>query len=365
MDKLKNAREKINKIDKQMAELFESRMKAVKEIANYKIEHAMPIFDSNREEAVINQNSEYVKSDEVRPYYVNFISDTMSISKRYQHKLLEGMKIAYSGVKGAFAYIAASKIFPDGNLVSYPDFTDAYNSVVTGDCDCAVLPIENSYAGEVGQVIDLLFSGNLFVNGIYELPITHNLLGVKGASIADIKKVVSHTQALNQCREYIKEHGFDEEGIVNTAVAAKTVAELNDKSIAAIAGNETAELYGLEIIEKNINTSNKNTTRFAVFSRCEDKSRGAHMGDNFIMLFTVRHEAGALAKAINIIGKNGFNMKLLRSRSMKALLWEYYFYIEADGNIHSPQGQNMLGELSSCCDKLKIAGTFTSNNELE
>ncbi len=365
MDKLQSSREKINKIDKQMAELFESRMKIVKNIGEYKTEHGMPVVDTERENGVATRNSAYIADDEIRSYYMNFIRDVMDISRRYQHRILQGMKVAYCGVEGAFACIAAEKIFPDGNLVPYGDFTDAYRSVVSGESDCAVLPIENSFVGEVGQVIDLMFSGNLYINGVYELSVTQNLLGIKGSDLKKIKKVVSHQQALSQCYEYIKEHGFEEESCENTAMAAKAIADAGDMTMAAIASNETAELYGLEVIEKNINTSNKNTTRFAVFSRCEDKTKGYHMGDHFILVFTVRHEAGALAKAINIIGKNGFNMRILRSRTMKDLLWEYYFYIEADGDIHSPQGQNMLGELSSCCGRLKVAGTFSHNNELE
>ena len=117
------------------------------------------------------------------------------------------MKIAYSGIEGAFAYIAAQRIFPGQELLSFGDFRSAYEAVEKGDCDYAVLPIENSYAGEVGQVTDLMFQGGLFVNGVYTLNVLQNLLGVKGASLESVRKVISHPQALEQSGDFIAAHG--------------------------------------------------------------------------------------------------------------------------------------------------------------
>ena len=138
------------------------------------------------------------------------------------------MKIAYSGIEGAFAHIAAKRIFPTEELISYGDFRSAYEAVEKGECDYAVLPIENSYAGEVGQVTDLMFQGALFVNGVYTLNVMQNLLGVKGASVESIRKVISHPQALEQSSDFITAHGYATEEAVNTARAAKMVAELGD-----------------------------------------------------------------------------------------------------------------------------------------
>ena len=191
MTELEEARSKINEIDTKMAELFEERMNLVVQVANYKKKNGMQVFDSSREKQVIERCVQYIKNIDLQPYYVSFIQDLMDISKKYQHKLLEGAKIAYSGIEGAFANIAAKKIFPDGVLISYSDFESAYESVENGECDVAVLPIENSYAGEVGQVNDLMFTGKLYVNGIYGLPVTQNLLAVKGANLSDIKTVIS------------------------------------------------------------------------------------------------------------------------------------------------------------------------------
>ena len=361
MDKLQKAREIINQADKEMAKLFCMRMEAAKLVSEYKQEHGLPIFDAKREEEVIERNSLLVEDEELRAFYVNYIKSLMDISKNYQHKLLEGARIAYSGVEGAFAYIAAKRIFPDGNLKSYDSFEAAYNSVVCGECDSAVLPIENSYAGEVAQVTDLIFEGSLFVTGIYDLPVTHNLLGVPGAEISDIKTVISHPQAISQCMEYIRKKDFFPEQATNTAVAAQKVAHAGNKSLAAIASTETAKLYNLKILDHHINTSKTNTTRFAVFSRAEitDKTY-----NDFMLLFTVNNEAGALAKAVSVIGKYGFNMKALRSRPLKNSNREYYFYVEAEGEISSKLGELMLSELSEFCDTIKIAGRYSGETVL-
>ena len=160
------------------------------------------------------------------------------------------LQIAYSGVQGAYAGIVAGKIFPDADINSYSSFRQAYEAVEKKECDYAVLPVENSFAGEVAQVTDLLYSGSLTIAGICELPIVHNLLGAEETDISQIKTVYSHPQALDQCSEYIYLHGFEKRVATNTAMAAKEVALLKDPTLAAIASRETAEIYGLKILEK-------------------------------------------------------------------------------------------------------------------
>lgn len=358
---LEDARKTINEIDAQMAELFVKRMRAAEAVCQHKMKYGLPIYDPKREEEVIERNSALIDDTVLKEYYIDYLKGLMSLSRAYQNRIQSGLRVAYSGVEGAFAHIAAGRIFPKANRVSYSDFKAAYDSVVSGECDTAVLPIENSYAGEVGQTIDLIFSGGLFINGIYELEIHQNLLGVKGATVEDIKKVTSHPQALSQCHDYIKMRGLDAEEANNTAIAAKTVAETNDRSLGAIASIETAEIYGLKVIEANINKSGENTTRFAVLSKVKAISPTL---TSTVLTFTVRHEAGSLANAIGIIGKYGFNMTALRSRPMKKHSWQYYFYVEIDGTTESENGQRMLCELNMVCDKLKVAGSFAPHVEI-
>ena len=356
MTKLEKARQTINKVDKKMAELFEERMEAVRLVAEYKKEQGLQVEDSSREAEIIAKNSEFISNNELKSYYINFLQSNIDISKNFQHKLLEGMRVAFSGTHGAFANIAAKKVFPDAKAVSFPDFKAAYNSVVNGECDCVILPIENSYNGDVGQVMDLAFFGPLYINGIYDIGIVQNLLAVKGTTMDEVKSVISHPQALGQCAEYIKKHNFETIEAVNTALAAKQVAEMGRHDIAAIASDEAAEEFGLKKLEAHINESNSNTTRFAVFSR---SAKEPNQNDNhFILLFTVTNEAGSLGKAISIIGENGFNLKALKSRPTKELIWSYYFYAEGEGNINSENGKKMLEELKSKCSEIKVIGCF-------
>lgn len=356
MNKLQEARHRIDAIDGEMARLFKARMAASRMAAEYKMENGLAVFDSTREEEVIWRNAKNFDDDELKPYYISFLKYTMTLSKNYQHRLLEGMKIAYSGVPGAFGYIAAKGIYPESIPVSYNSFTDAYKAVEEGECDCAVLPIENSFAGDVAQVIDLMFFGTLFVTGVYDLGVVHNLLGNPGATVNTIKEVISHPQALEQCGAYIEKKGFIPVEAPNTAVAATQVASSGRTDIAAVASIETAMLYGLNVIDANINQSSTNTTRFAVFSRASNRESQSH--NHFIMFFTVKNEAGSLGKAVSVIGEHGFNMKALKSRPTKELIFDYYFFVESYGNIYSEKGIRMLDKLSEVCSSLKVAGSF-------
>ena len=355
---LLKVRKEINEIDKEMADLFVRRMKAVEEVAEYKKERGLAILDEARENEVIRQNASLVEDDTLRGYYVNFLRDTMAVSRSYQGYLMNGMKVAYSGTEGAFAHIAANKLYPNAKKVAFSDFSSAYQAVEKGECDVAVLPVENSYNGEVGQVTDLMFSGSHYVNGMFDLPITQDLLAKDGARIENIREVVSHPQAFGQCAEYIKKHGFVCHEFANTALAAKWVADSDDLTIAAIGSREAADIFGLTVLDHDINESKRNSTRFAIFSRVANKRIAKDSGVHSILLFTVRNEAGALARAIDVIGQHGFNMRTLRSRPMKELLWEYYFYVELEGNIQSEEGTSLLESLGEFCDKLRFAGTY-------
>lgn len=360
MADIEKARREINEIDREMASLFERRMQAAKEVAQYKKERGLALYDATREKEVIERNSELVGDDDIRSYYVNFLQYEMDLSKKYQHKLIKGHKVAYSGVPGAFANIAALKIFPDCEAVSKPDFKAAYDSVVDGECDVCILPIENSFNGDVGQVMDLAFFGPLYINGVYDASIIQNLLAIKGTSKKDIKTVISHPQALGQCAKFIKENGYETEEAVNTAVAVQRVAELQRHDIAAIGSEEAAIQYGLEKIEGHINESGTNTTRFAVFSRIQRTQ--SRKDNHFIMLFTVKNEPGSLGKAVSAIGENGFNLRALKSRPTKELSWSYYFYAEGEGCINSFEGRRMLSQLEPNCIDVKVLGSY--ENEL-
>ena len=357
---IEEARAEIAAIDREMAGLFERRMTAAESVAAWKKERGLPILDKAQEDRVLERNSALVSDPKKRELYLSFQREVMRLSRRFQHRLIEGARVSYSGVEGAFAQIAAARIFPDAQLVACPSFDAAYQAVVSGDCASAVLPIENSYAGEVGQVMDLMFDGPLHVNGVYDMAIDHCLLGTSGAALSDVRTVISHPQALSQCHAYLLQHGMEAQGVSNTAIAAQTVANAGDKSLAAIASAETAALYGLRILDHHINESRANTTRFAVFSAVD--AAGRSEGGAFLLLFTVNDEAGGLAKAINVIGAHGFNMRVLRSRPMRKLPWHYYFYVEIEGSDASEGGKQLLRDLRGVCQTIKVAGRYTSTD---
>ena len=360
MDELKDIRIRIDGIDAQMAALFEQRMECSREIAAFKAAHALCTQDAAREDELIRQGAERILDRDIREYYVNFEKNVLALSREWQQRLMSGLKVAYCGVPGAFAHIAATRLFPGSDPVPYESFEQAYRACEGGEADVVVLPFENSSAGEVSSVTDLMFSGSLYVNQVIEVEAEQNLLGLPGADKARIRKVYSHPQALAQCAEFIRDHGLEVREYSNTALAAKRVSEKGDPTCAAIGTAEAAAIYGLEVLDARINTSRTNTTRFAAFSRMLrlDTENKRKMGKRFILMFTVKNEAGALAQTLNIIGAHNYNMYNLHSRPMKELLWNYYFFVELEGDIATEEGSSMLRELAPLCDRLKLVGSF-------
>lgn len=358
---ISKARQEIAEADRKIAEYFEKRMNAAAEVAAYKKEYGLPIEDKSQEAAVIERNSGYINNNKIKDYYLSLCETLMELSKKYQFRLNEGTRVAYNGSVGAFAYIAATKVFPSALPIPYGSFEKAYNSVCEEECDLVILPVENSYAGEVGKVTDLMFSGPLYVNGVYSLPVSHNLIGTQGALLEGIKAVISHPQALAQCEKYIKAHGWKTIEAPSTAGAAQTVAANGDSTLAAIGSIESAEINSLDILAQDINESRDNTTKFAVFSRSFIPEIPLKKSSEFIMMFTVNDEAGALVKALSVIGKYGFNMKALRSRPVKEKAWQYYFYTEIEGDDNSEQGKAMIAELTQQCEKIRIIGHFNES----
>ena len=298
-------------------------------------------------------------------------------SRLLKEELPNVKRVIFSGIEGSFAAIAAHRLFPEGEFSHAHSFKEAYEKVADGICDAAVLPIENSYAGEVGQVSDLMFGGDLQVRFIYELSISQCLLGVPGGSIDQIRTVISHPQALEQSAEFISAHNWETQPYENTARAAREVARKGDPAFAAVGSAETAELYDLTILARDINESAQNTTRFAVFVRKEEEGRKdaaqvilqenenavessaeKESSENTILIFTIKHVAGSLAKAVTIIGMYDFNMRVIRSRPVKEKNWQYYFYTELEGRVDTEDGKNMLKLLRTACELIKVVGIY-------
>ena len=323
MGKLDEARIVIDEVDSEIAKLFERRMKAVEDVIAYKIENNLPVFDEKREQIVIEKNVARIQNEVYKPYFEEYLHASMEISKKYQR-------------------------------TSYPDFKAAYEAVEKGEMEYGIIPLENSYTGEVGDVFDLLYSyKNIYIVETLDLAVSQNLLGIKGSKLSDITSVYSHPQALSQCSLFLEGLQAKTVSYPNTALAAKYVSEQNNVSMAAIASKKTATEYGLDILVNDINNSKDNTTRFIVI-----KNKMSYNGHYFSILFSVEHEAGALAKVIDVIRKYGYNMESIHSRSTKHQSWQYYFYIEMSGSHESEKTRELLEELGNSTQVLRVLGWY-------
>ena len=356
MDLLERSRAQINEIDAQMAALFEQRMQAVAQVAAYKAETGKPIFDADREQQVIERNTARIADETLRPYYRAFVTEAMAVSRAYQRELLGRDTAAYQGVEGAWAHIALRRMFPFAKARAYATWADVVDAVEQGEAAMGVLPFENSNAGDVSAVLDLLYAHPaLHVTAMYDLPIRQDLLALPGTQLSDIQTVVSHQQALAQSGPFLRMHGFATKSWGNTADAARHVAELGDKSVAAIASAETAALYGLQILAEGINEDGDNTTRFLVVER--QPSCG---GRRMALLFTVDHKPGKLAGVIQRIGELGYNMESIKSRPLPHVQFEYYFYVQLVCPEQDGPGNydTLLRSLDEVCRTVRVLGTF-------
>ncbi len=355
MDSLEKARKKIDTIDQQMAALFEERMQAVTQVAQYKMEHKLPILDGKREAAVLEKNCAYIQNEPFLDYYADFMQYVMELAKQYQKTLLNHDKVGYQGTEGAFSHIALRHLFKDEEIKAYATFEDVFQAVEANEIAYGVIPFENSYTGEVGEVLDLLLKYDCFIQQMYDLKINQNLLGCPGATIKDIKQVYSHHQALSQCQQFLQSNDFAVIPYPNTALAAKFVSEQKDNSKAAIASKETAQIYGLHVLVENINTSMENTTRFIVIGKKANPS----CGDRFSLLFTVDHTVGQLAKVMQLIGDYGFNVESIKSRPLHHAPWQYYFYAQIVGDLADEKAVALVQNLQKVCKELKVLGAYT------
>ena len=355
MDALQNARAEIDAVDAQLAALFERRMAAVLTVAQYKKEHGLPIFDAAREAVVLDKAAARIQDPALRPYYRDHVQNLMDVAKQYEAQVLGQNRAAYQGVEGAFAHIALKALFPHAEAVSFPTWDEVFDAVEKGDAARGVVPFENSHAGDVSAVLDLCYNHPaLWVVGVYDLPISQNLLVLPGTQLSDLKMVYSHQQAIAQSETFLKQFRLPASAMPNTALAAKFVAESGDKTKAAIASAETAQLYGLDVLVPSINTDGDNTTRFIVLSREKPTA-----GNRFSLLFTVDNKPGKLGEVIQIIGASGFNMESIKSRPMPHVPFEYYFYVELVGDPTADETAALLRELDRTCRTVRLLGVYT------
>jgi 2-amino-4-hydroxy-6-hydroxymethyldihydropteridine pyrophosphokinase len=270
--------------------------------------------------------------------------------------LKEDAGIVYCGVPGAYAESAAKKYFgEESDVYGVKSFDDVVSEVVSGKADYGVLPIENSSAGFVAGIYDIIRNSGVNIVGEVVLDIEHALLGLPDAVLSDIRKVYSHPQGLMQCKDYIDEHGFTAESVSNTAVAAKRVMDKKNISEAAIASERAAELYGLKILARRINFLSDNSTRFVIIS---NRKIFLSTADKISISFTTQHKAGALYDILGRINENGINMTSIESRPSLRKKWEYVFYVSFEGKLTDKNVRKALGEILSESREMEVLGTF-------
>ena len=362
MDLLQQARAEIDAVDAEMAALFERRMQAVADVVRYKAETGKPVFDATREADVITRNTARLQNEELRPYYKAFLQEAMAVSRAYQRATLGRDTAAYQGVEGAWSHIALRRMFPFARATAFATWPEVFDAVQNGDAQFGVLPFENSNAGDVSAVLDLLYTHpDIIVTHMQDMPIQQDLLGVKGAKLSNVRTVISHPQALAQSSVFLQQLGFATQSWINTADAAKHIAELNDPSVAAIASAETAELYGLDILAEGVNADGDNTTRFIVIERSAQPPVMTGEGQRLSLLFTARHKPGQLAVVLDQIGARGFNMECIKSRPLPHVPFEYYFYVQlvCPAGCDAAACNSLLETLTGACSTLRLLGAFT------
>lgn len=349
---LDQARTEIDRIDRQMAELYQQRMAAVETVADYKKSQGLPVLQPDREAAMLQRETRYV----VRQYrtgWQRLLKEILAVSREYQQQKIHQDVVAYQGMQGAFSHMASRARFPDCRLQNYPTFEEVVQAVLNGQADRGVIPFENTNSGLVGEVLDLLAKYPVYIREIIDQPVEQCLLGTKDAVLKDVEWVYSKDQALAQAKGFLEELGAQPVAYPNTAMAAKYVADTGDKTRAAIGARENAQLYDLKVLSTHIMENANNTTRFLVIGR-EPETEGSR----FSMIVTVKNEVGALGRIIETISGEGMDMCSIQSRPRRPYPFEYYFYIElADFQDHS-QIETLLTKLEAVCGRIKPLGTY-------
>ncbi len=367
---LADLRQSLDDLDKVILNALGERARLARDITQAKTEAATPVRDEARESALLQHRSAYGERLGLDPAFVRRVyREILEDSVRRQADWLQEpmgddqpLVVAYQGTEGAYGHQAARQHFGVARrpltLKAYRSFRETAEALQRGDADRAVLPIENSTAGSVHEVYDLLFRLNLAIVGEEVLEIRHCLLGVPAAAIEGLRRVHSHPQALAQCSEFLADLAQAEtEAAANTAVAAARVAQMADPAHAAIASEEAGERYGLEVLRREIANQAVNLTRFVVVAATAvdcDPLLDAKVS----LVFGTRHDRGALVRCLNVLADEGLNLSKLESRPRAGAAWEYVFYVDVEGHLAEPRMQSALAGLAVTTQFVRVLGCY-------
>lgn len=355
MKTLEQARQEIDAIDQQMADLYVRRMDVTADVAAWKKERNLPVLDAARERQVIEKNVKRLNRPDLADGYEDFLNFLMAQSRARQQSLLNQDVVAYAGIEGAFAHMVSEKLFQGAPKLATGGFDQAVQALMDHKARYAVVPLENTSSGTVGEVLDLLNNKKVYIASVFDQPIEQVLLGIKGASLKDVEWVYSKDQALAQSAAFLDKLGVQKIPYPNTAMAAQHVAAMQDKTKAAIGAKENAVLYDLDILADHIEQAASNTTRFLVLSDQPSENEG----DHFSLVLVVDNKVGALATIIETISQNGWNMDSIQSRPIKSRPFEYFFYIQCEGNPDREQMEACMAQLKTVCRQVRWLGCYT------
>ena len=372
---LTKSRESIDRIDKQIVELFEERMKVAGDVAEYKRNTGKKVFDPEREAQKLETLGKMASTVFNERAIQELFSQIMSISRKYQYSLLteqnekfEEMqelpktpetKVCFFGAPGSYSEQAMIDCFGTG-ITSFPaaTFKEVMEAVQSGKADFGVLPIENTTTGGITDSYDLLMEYDNYLVGEHVVKIEHALLGVPGAKIEDIRKVYSHSQGLSQCKRFFDEYPEIRPAVSSsTSESAKKVMEAKDVSLAAIASKRAAAIYGLEILAECLNTENINSTRFIIITNQKTFLPNAN---KISICFELPHESGSLYKMLSHIMYNNLNMTKIESRPIPGRSFEYRFFVDFEGKITDAAVRNTLNGIREEASRLKILGNIAT-----
>jgi len=375
VNELEIQRKKIDEIDKQLLPLFLERMACSKAVADYKKANNMPILDKAREKAILDHKMSLVEPEKAGAVR-DFFSSIMSISRAAQRKELTADKsnidlsqiftkghlkadptVVFQGVAGANSETALIKIFGDDcKRLNVMTFAETLDEVESGRADYAVLPLENASTGSISGVYELLESRDFYIVSEVDVSIEHCLVAHPDAKISDIETVYSHEQGYLQCKEFFKSYPRIEfQAYYNTAMAAKLIAGMGEKSKAAIADPRCADIYGLKILADNISTSHNNVTRFAAVAKKGILNEDCN---KISILFTLPNESGTLSHILSEFSINGLNLVKIESRPRHDKNFEYMFFVDFEGNLLDEKVQRVMGTVAESTSYLKILGNY-------
>ena len=265
------------------------------------------------------------------------------------------MKVAFQGEQGAYSEEAGSIYFHDPKMIPQETFDDVFNAVTSGVCELGLIPIENSLAGSIHQNYDLLLRNQLHVVGEYFLRVRHCLIGIPDSDLSQIKCVISHPQALDQCARYLRGMGIKPKPVYDTAGSVKMLKSSGEKTTAAIASKRASEIYEMQVLQENIEDNPENFTRFLVIAPMPVIPKGEAKTS---IVFTLKNQPGSLFKALKVFALRNIDLSKIESRPLAGKPWEYLFYVDFIGASENESAQKALGHLKEYALMLRILGSY-------